>query len=314
LRIENGVPQGSILGPIFFLIYINDIDCGKFSNYILFADDIMLFAIHNNYDQMMLELQQDLNQVNKWYLQNKLFVSEQKTVFMQIYTSRKPILNPKEIWLHKANCSKATDCHVNCTKLRTVTETKYLGVTLDHKWKFLAHIETIVSKLRQILPKLYFLRNMLSLSNKKIIYDAWILSHIRYGIEIYGLASETHLKKLQKIQNKIVKILFRQNEDIKVEKIYLDYELLKIIQIRDFVIIIKNYYNTMKLYKDVEQTRTYNTKSIKLRKSLWQNKFGQRSKLFYIPKIFNALPKLLLNICKIGLVKRNIKSWLLFSY
>jgi hypothetical protein len=119
-----GVPQGSVLGPLLYLIYTNDItdNLTKTMTY-LFADDTIMISINYKYEEMMRNLQNDFNLLNDWFIENELFISKEKTVQMDITV---PKMNKREdIWIikHYGDCvnlqtlNKNTKCHGNCTKL-----------------------------------------------------------------------------------------------------------------------------------------------------------------------------------------------------
>src|SRR5207253_1542184 len=111
-------------------------------------------------------------------------------------STNKKVVNETFIKLFKEEQSKDFDL------LKKVTTTTYLGLKIDNNWKHESHISYVISKIKQILPKLYTLRNCLNDDNKKLVYDAWIESNIRYGLEVYGNASKTQMLRLQKAQNK----------------------------------------------------------------------------------------------------------------
>ena len=127
-------------------------------------------------------------------------------------------------------------CH---TKLKLVQDAKYLGFHIDKNWKHTTHIDQLITKLRSIMPKLYQIRHILNLENKKGVYFAWVESHLRYGIELYGFTSEENINRLQKIQNKIIKILFKNNEAQPTNELYKELKILNIKGLRNYVVLLK---------------------------------------------------------------------------
>ena len=133
----------------------------------------------------------------------------------------------------------------------------------------------------------------------------------RYGIEIYGQASKTHIDRVQKVQNKIITILFKNKNTCTTSDIFKKHKILNIRKLRDFIIITKNYFdNTYKI--------TSNTKAKILRETTYRhevpsirNDYGKQSRTYYIPKVFNKLPTNLININGIKKSKIEVKKFLL---
>ena len=302
-----GVPQGSILGPILFLIYMNDINLKKKLNLILFADDIMSLEIENTFDELNSKLQRSLNLIQDWCQTNELYISEEKTKF--IIFNNKLDIQPK-LFLHKEKCNRKT-CKSACNEIIRVKQIKYLGIEIDEKWSFQNHVEGICKKLRQIMPKLYFIKKFLNLENKKIVYDSWIKSYILYGIEVYGWAKQKELDRLQKVQNKLVKILFGNKFCNSATEIYKRTGILKAKQLQEYTIIKKKFYNVKTSRSIKIRDKIHNTKNTNLLPVLTNNKYGEKQQTYYIPKVFSRVPTKILQLEKIGVVKKEIMSWLL---
>ena len=125
----------------------------------------------------MREIQDSLTKIQQWCLKNELYISEDKTKIMMVT----PKYNECTFVLHQETCS-INNCDQSCKNIEVVNNFTYLGMTLDYKWAFGKHIDKIVNKLRTITPKLYAVRNCLTLKNKKVIYDAWILDKVSYFV------------------------------------------------------------------------------------------------------------------------------------
>jgi hypothetical protein len=318
-NVNYGVPQGSVLGPLLFLIYTNDImNSIDRTQLFLFADDTILISINHSYAEMKKNLQYDFNLLRCWFMDNELFMSKEKTIQMDITVPKMKIVNNIHISLHDANCNVMRNgkeeeiCQTNCKKLDIQKTAKYLGLYIDEHWKFKNQILAIITKLRQILPKIYQIKDVLNMKNKMIIYEAWISSHLRYGIEVYGFAAEYLIERLQKIQNKIVKLLFGKN-NIKTEHIYKEKKILKVLKLRDYTVIINNYFTNKHKKFNKDKLLRIRTTTQRLEVPRWNNAYGTRNKNWYIPVIFNKLPKIMLNYITRESLKGDLKVFLLHN-
>jgi hypothetical protein len=309
LECPDGVPQGSILGPLLFLIYVNDIGDGNLDRFILFADDIFLYSFETNYELMIANLQKSFNEISGWCVKNEVFINEEKTMMMEIKTPHAQPYNSRNIVLHLnhefGNCTK------ECVSLKKTKTAKYLGLELDSSWKSEAHVLKLILKLRQLMPKIYQLRKILGIKNKKILYDAWIESHLRYAIEVYGWANDTNINKLQTIQNKIVKLLFKSSKLNKTNDIFYNMKILKIRQLKEYVVIIKNYFELSNKIATTRADNKLRNTTVTLKTPSWKNNYGKLLTKFYAPNIFNKIPLKLQKLETYGAVKREIKTWLL---
>ena len=193
-----GVPQGSVLVPLFFALYINDMYRSVGSDVVrLFADDNVLFLQGNDLIKLIADITVKFNNLYDWCISNKLPISSEKTQLMVFHTPDKPMPN---------NLSEIDTMRM---KIKRVNIIKYLGVIFDEKLKWNNYIDYICDS----LIKYYGIFNHLKHKATKLIarelYYAFIYSKIKCGIEVYGAASTTNMEKLQIMQNKLIKLILK---------------------------------------------------------------------------------------------------------
>ena len=195
LPIICGVPQGSILGPLMFLIYINDLTtCIKHSQCRLFADDTVLYVSCGSSSEAKVNLQADLDNLSQWCQKNQLTINTNKTKGMSFGNKR---LLDRDLPL---------DLKLNGVSLMIVQNYKYLGIILDPNLSFAKHIANLVSVVNFKAYSFTKFRHMLTKSAAIRLYKSMILPYLDYGDSIYGGANQDLLQKLQRLQNRCLRI------------------------------------------------------------------------------------------------------------
>ena len=186
VSVEAGVPQGSILGPLLFLIYINDLSENLVSNPKLFADDTSLFSVIFDKDLSAKNLNDDLNRINNWAFQWKMsFNPDPNKQAQEVIFSRK---------IQKS--SQPSLIFNNNIVTQSLTQ-KHLGMFLDTKLDFQEHLKSIFSKVNKTIGLLRKLHHILPRSPLLTIYKSFIRLHLDYGDIIYDQAYKTRLYSIQ---------------------------------------------------------------------------------------------------------------------
>ena len=180
LPLECGVPQGSVLGPILILIYINDAQfITNFIHLVLYADDMNLLVSNKSLKKSIMVLNKELARLEEWFQANKLTVNLSKTKFI-LFGFRQRLTNSTTTRLEQ-------DLNLKLGRqIDRVTHTKFLGLVLDENLSWSFHIDSISRKIAKSIGILYRAQHYLKLDSLKNLYYSFIFSHISYGTLIWG--------------------------------------------------------------------------------------------------------------------------------
>ncbi|KAI5708544.1 hypothetical protein M8J77_024913 [Diaphorina citri] len=195
-RVERGVPQGSILGPLLFLLYVNDIKSCTTTNalFTLFADDTSIFLANDNFDDLWADAHQVLYDLTAWFKKKELSLNYDKTVFLFFKSPRSQYLN--------------RDIKIDHTSITSVKSTKFLGITLDRCLTWVEHIENLHNKL---CSSIYLIKSVKKRYNSKLAlltFHAHFQSKIRYGISFWAGTCATRDNEIFVLQKKALRAVF----------------------------------------------------------------------------------------------------------
>ena len=192
-HIQYGVPQGSVLGPILFLLYINDLPY-IFNNFktILFADDSTLYLTGHDSTNMIHNANNDLNIFYEWCICNRLTVNLQKTYYM--FFTNKPVKSLPPLFFHYSI-------------IKRTTQHTLLGIIIDESLTFKPHISYLCLRLSRLISLIYHVKNIMPNDVLKILYNAHILPVLYYCTPIWGNTYPTNLIPLFRLQKKILRII-----------------------------------------------------------------------------------------------------------
>ncbi len=214
-----GIPQGSILGPLLFLIYINDLPCAlKFTRTILFADDTNLYASHNNLNTLWNEINKDIESLVTWFKANKLSLNTGKTFYMVFST---------KCTTHDLNIV------INGNNIERKESNEFLDIYLDQNLRWDRHIMHCKAKLTSSIYAMNSAKRFLSSKQLLLLYNSLITSYLNYGLSLWGSApaAKIHLNKLVVLQKKAMRIIAHAPYNAHTNDLFLRFRLLKLYDI-----------------------------------------------------------------------------------
>ena len=263
-KIKCGVPQGSILGPLLFLLCINDLcNATEIGELILFADDTNLVYSHDNVSSFMSPINSELSMLNEWSQANKLSVNISKTNYI--------IFKPRQR-------KKIFDFNlkINNKEINRVNEVCFLGIILDENLSWKAHISHVAHKISKSIGIIYRSSFYLFKSPLRMLYYALVFPYLQYCITVWGSTYPTNLNRLVILQKRVVRIIDKQDFGVHTSPTFNELKILKLEDIYFFNLAKFIYKYKHNLLPDcfecplltVDQVHNYNTRN---------------SKAFYVP-------------------------------
>lgn len=288
-----GVPQGSILGPLLFNIYINDLgNCLEYCRIKMFADDTLIFIVCEDVYEACNKINDDLQALFKNLCRHKLKLNVNKTKSMLI--TNKKLIDISRIVIK-----------INDEKIELVNEIKYLGIIIDNKLNFEANVNHICRKLGCKVNVLSRLRYQLNCQQKISVYKTIIEPHFKYCSTILFLSKQSDINRLQLIQNKCMRNILRVDRASHQKDMLNALKFLSVEQIIKFNTLVFVYkivngiapiYLSNKIVYNYENERKNTLRNRNNIELMTAKKKGSQNSLFYRGvELFNNLPNYVKN-------------------
>ena len=310
LTLSCGVPQGSILGPLLFVLYINDLPCAtRLAETMLFADDTSVFYSNPDLNCAISAVNNDLSQIDLFMKANKLSVNITKTNYIIFAARQKPVGFPINPVLYDE------------VLLKQVKVVKFLGVFIDEHLTWKPHITYICKKISKSIGVMFRSRFFLSETTKKSLYYTLIYPYLTYCTTVWSSTYVTNLNRIFLLQKRAVRIITNADFRAHSEPLFFRLKILDIYNINSFYTaqFMFSYYHQLlpplfsNLFVTSSNIHNYNTRSSShFRSHACRTNTKQFSILFQGPKIWNSLPNSVTSIFTLQSFKTKVFDFLLY--
>lgn len=309
--INTGVPQGTVLGPVLFLIYINSLHKAIHTSgeIVSYADDTALIFHGNTWQETYNSAEAGLTEVHNWLNHSLLSLNVKKTKFMTFSLTVGDRPGRGTLRICGSACPGGLPC--SCSIIERVNHIRYLGIIVDCHMRWNYHIDYLTSRLRSLIYKFYQVRDVLDGRGLRLIYTALAESIIRYCVVIWGGLYNNTVKNLEVMQNTLLKILFKKDVRHPTKLLYDELNLLNVRKLYVFEVLMWMFdvKSSLPHLPDINYLiRSRLDRPVQV--PFFRKSHMQRFVFYYGPKLYNSLPGNIKNITSKSLYSKHIRRFI----
>ncbi len=316
--ISIGVPQGSILGPLLYLVYVNDIGNSCKGNILSFADDTTIYTSHSDLNELYIDANRQTNDLYQWFCSNKLSLNANKTKYIVLRPKHmRGNLSQHSIYIDNAEIDRiGNDCNEQSTK--------FLGMYIDEHLTWKRHIAEVTKKVSRALFSIKQVKHILPLDSIRTLYFALIHSHLSYGITAWGNADKNLIRPVTLLQKRAIRIINKAPYNSHTDPKFKSSGILKITDLFEYQSLLfmfdymsntlpASFIGCFPTNNDMPHSRiTRQSKLLHIPK--YTSRFAQRQPHYCLPVLWNKWSRLIPENTSRFHIKRFIKCTLLHDY
>lgn len=292
-----GVPQGSILGPFLFILYLNDMPRSIDDKMTLYADDSVVMIQSQTVTTYEEKINEDLAKIGEWLKSNNLILNADKTKFIQFhhYQAKPPLLH----------------IEYDGKKIEQISSTSFLGIIVDEHINWKQHCETLCSKINRYIYVLKRIVRVSSLHAGKLAYHGYVNSNLRYGLPLWG--NSTQVQTVFVAQKKCIRALCSiTDQSVSCRPLFRKLSILPLccLYIYEMCVFIKKYPNLFTLKPETHSVRLREENRGKLDFPGFKLSTSVKSVFNMSVTVYNHLPRQLRNL-DLKKIKTPLFQWLL---
>lgn len=308
LPITFGVPQGSVLGPTLFIIYMNDIFSASASraDLVCYADDTAALFYGNTWNDVLRSAEAGMNVLKQWLDNNLLTLNLKKTKYICFHkTKASEPKFPTDLKIHSKCNASACDCgSVDRTECM-----RYLGVEMDQHLSFKPHIVTLAQRVRKLMYVMRLLRDSADKRVLRLVYVSLCESILGYGISVWGGAGKTAMLGLERAQRSVLKVMHRKPFQYPTHQLHTEAGVLSVRQLFICRVVVIMHHRTI---NSQEYSALLKKRIFRIPQAATGSPFARRFPQFLHSYIYNKVVKLC-NIQKYNMKQMLVivRKWLL---